>query len=182
MPQGYQTAMNEAAYGSIADSYAAKYGIPTDIFRNAIRSKTNFDPLYVSDAGKGIAGLNVDPEAKSIDAWDVGQSLDIAARYMKSIFAGTNSWDDASNAFISGKEPDPTTGQSGGASGDWTDQTAAEKAAAQKSDKSIWQYSAQDWKDLFTRSAWTVLFFIIGAVVILASVYFVIAKSGDTGK
>lgn len=171
--------MNESAYGNIADSYATKYGVPTDIFRNAIRTKTNFDPTFSGSVGKGIAGLNVDPNAKSINAFDVGQSLDIAARYLSSIYKETNSWDTATQDFVTGIPYEKGQGQTGGASGDWLNVPQDAQAA---SDKSIWRWSLDDFKAWFKSYTWAALFFTVGVLVILASIYVLIVKGGDGGK
>lgn len=169
--------MNESAYGNIADSYATKYGVPTDVFRNAIRSKTNFDPTFSGSVGKGIAGLNVDPNAASINAFDVGQSLDIAARYLASIYQETKSWESASDAFITGNEKP----QTGGASGDWLN-VPQDAATAAADSKSIWRWTLGDFKAWFKAYTWAALFFTIGVLVILASIYVLIVKGGDGGK
>jgi hypothetical protein len=171
----YEASTNESAYGGIADSYAQKYGIPTDIFRDTIRAVSNFDPTFKSDKGSGIAGLSNSTNNKAIDPGYVGQSLDIAAQFVSKSYKDTGDWRAAAESFITGALPKSLAENEAALSGE-------PKPEEKENDKAFWRYSMDDLKSFFTQSAWAMLFFIIGAVLILASLYVVIAKGSDKGK
>lgn len=164
---------NETTYGPIADSYASKYGIPTDIFRDAIRRTSNFDPM----ARGGIAGITNSSNNTKVKSFDIGQSFDFAAQYMSQVKADGNEWSSVADNYVSGSsvqsKDDKTLAQNE------ADQNAA---PAVEGDKAFWRYSSDDWKAFFTRSAWGVLFFILGVLLIGATLYTVVTKGGAVVK
>jgi hypothetical protein len=169
---------NEAAYGGIADSYAQKYGIPTEYFRSAIRSASNFDPLYTGKNGDGIAGLSGE-SSKYINPFSIGESLDVAAQYIKKTYEETKDWDVATQNYATGYD---TADAKAKANGETLQSNEEKEADAARGEKAFWQYSADDWKALFAKSAWGLLFGLIGAVLVIASLYVVVVKSGDGSK
>lgn len=172
----YSMTTNESAYGGIADSYAQKYGIPTSVFRDTIRQVSNFDPKYKSAKGQGIAGLTNKTGNKNLDPNLVGQSLDIAAQYIKQAYSESGDWLKASESFIGGDEEPKSLAENEAAL------NVSTKPQDESGDKAFWRYSSDDWKAFFSRSAWGMLFFVVGGVLIIASLYVVISKSGDSGK
>lgn len=169
---------NEAAYGGIADSYAQKYGIPTEYFRSAIRSVSNFDPMYSGKNGDGIAGLS-GKSGELVNVYNVGDSLDYAAQYIKGVYNETKDWDVAAENFATGYSTADAVAKANGKTPQSAEQAETE---AERSGKAFWQYSSDDWKALIAKSAWSVLFVLIGIVLIVASVYVVVVKGSDTGK
>lgn len=168
---------NEVAYGGIADSYANKYGIPTNVFRDVIRMSSNFDPFYTGTKGDGIAAIKLDSSNQNINPFDIGQSMDIVGKYMVDAYQSSKSWESAAGTFLYGESapqgnnatPDNVMPKDGSAIPE------ADKASS----KSLWQYSADDWKALWIRSAWTILFTLIGILIIAASLYVLVTKGGD---
>lgn len=166
---------NEAAYGSIADSYANKYGIPADMFRDVIRNTSDFDPMYSGKKGDGIAGLINKTGSEKINPYNVGQSLDFAAQYIATIYAETKDWAVATQTYESGNDAEIEANKA-----EVNEQL--KKAQEEQESKSFWEYTSQDLKAFFSKSAWGLLFGIVGAILIIVSLYVVIAKGGDSGK
>ena len=158
--------LNENAYGGLADSYAAKYGIPKDVFRTAIRNKTGFDPLYESDNGKGIGGAIMADNNKSLNPFDLDTAFKMAAIVMTDAYSITKDWNDVIGAF--------------GANRAMTAESAKINADAKlppKNDKAFYQYGMDDVTAWFKSASWGLLFGLIGVVIIIASIYTVITKS-----
>lgn len=165
--------INESTYGGVVDSYAAKYGIPLDVFRGVIRNTSNFDPNFKSSTGSGIAGLTNNSKFK-INTSDIGTSLDIAGQYLRNSHQGQGDWEKAAQSFLTGNESETLASNE--------EKLNEQKEPASSDDKAFWRYSMDDWKSFFSRSAWAIIFFITGVLLILASLYVVISKSGDSGK
>jgi hypothetical protein len=165
----------EMTFGGMADQYAKQYGIPTDIFRSAIRRVSDFDPGYSDDANrKGIAGLSMSSNNKSLDPYDLDTSFKSAALLMKETYEKTKNWGLSEESFVSNEEINPETIRMIKEREEIVDAAETERAG-----KPIWEYSPDDFKAYLVKSAWPILFIIVGAVLIIASLYVVIVKGGD---
>lgn len=156
-----QSQLNEDAYGSIADSYASKYNIPSESFRNLVRNLSGFDPTYSGPNGEsGIAGaIN---NSSKLNAWDVNSQLDLLAQD----FADRNKnskteadYNKAIQSYLGGGMPDssnnPGVNAVSIADGTWFDKVSA-------------------W---FKSNVYAALFFIIGVLIIIATIYSVVKNS-----
>jgi hypothetical protein len=176
------TSFNESAYGPIADSYAAKYGIPTDKFRDVIRASSNFDPMYSGSKGDGIGGM-IAGNGVNFNPFDISSSLDYLGNAMAAINKDTKDWQTTTDSMLNGYNSQIYDNV---AEVDQQLKAAQEReateSAANNKDKAFWEYTTDDWKFFFKKSAWGILFFVLGGVLIIGSVYVVISKSGDAGK
>lgn len=149
---------NEYAYGPIADSYAQKYGIPSDVFRNLIRGISGFDPNFKGNNGdgRGIASLGFSGNNPNMpNPNDVGSSLDFAANMLSSLYKSSGSWDVASKLFTTGT-PEET------------------KAAQDVPDPNSWTAKIGAW---FKSAGWTMLISAVGILLILGSVWVIVNSS-----
>lgn len=164
-------------YGNAADKAAQKYGIPVDKFRGMINDISGFDPYNVrADGGGGLAGLKAD-NFKGVDIYNPESALDTAAKVVSSIFSqdGKKSWDGAINDYkemLNGGLAVPVKENEGSKSvidklGDYFGSDDEEEP----DDKPFWQYGMTDVKSFFQESIFSLLFGIIGVILILGSVY-----------
>lgn len=149
--QQYQAQNNESTYGPIADSYAQKYGIPLDVFRNVIRSASGFDPNYSSGDGSGGIG-NLDVKSIKDPQSNVSGSLDYVGNLMSSLYKSTGSWT-ATEKMMS-----PDAGQQSTDSG--PDNSWAGKVGG-----------------FFKSAGYTILISAVGALLILGSVWVILNSS-----
>jgi hypothetical protein len=164
--QNYQAQNNETAYGPIADSYAQKYGIPTDVFRDAIRKRSGFDPQYSDSAGrKGIAGLSF-TKSDSPNPNDVGSSFDAVGSIMSAMNADNNDWSKTLASFLG---TDQATKD---------EQQAAQDEAAKNGDDTIVGRAINSITGFFKQSAFTILIVLIGLVLVLGSAWMIISNKG----
>lgn len=149
---------NELVHGYTVDSYAQKYGIPTDVFRNVIQTASNFDPNYVnSETGaRGIAALNFSKDS-NINPDDIGSSLDFIGNALKSLYSSTGSWSAAQNILTT---PDPG-------------QVDAVKAAA-ADDPNSWSNKIANF---FKSAGYSILISAVGVLLILGSVWVILNSS-----
>lgn len=168
---------NENMYGGIADSYAAKYNIPIDVFRNTIRRLSDFNPANDNHYGKGIAGIDVG--TTGIDQMDVGKQLNYAAQYMADRYKKIGNWDDTVTDYLIGSE---NAGTSSDGKTLAENEAAINGESAPEESKAFWKYGLSDVQGYLQKSAWSILFILIGVVIILVSLYVLIVKSGDIGK
>jgi hypothetical protein len=171
MSKAATASINESTYGGVADSYANRYGIPTNVFRDAIRNVSNFDPSFSSKDGNGIARLNVVGDSKWLpNPSDVGSSLDFAARLIASDYKSSGSWDKAVSSFMGLPEPVGTGGEIFG--------DPINKSANPKYVEKPGMFS--DITTFLRDSAWTITFVIVGATLIIGSIWILVKTSGDT--
>ena len=187
----------QSQYGSVADKYAKQYGVPTDLFRSTIDSISGFNPYKVNPDGTGgIAGLT-DGAMKGANIYDPDSSLKTAAQTMAAIFKdnANGSWNDAAAQFKVGRvfnadgtpvvstdsrdvpAYDAMGNPTGMTQGQQEDNTIA--AADPETGKPFWQYSAEDWKELFQNSIFSLLFGVIGVVFILGSIYMLLTNKSN---
>lgn len=157
----------EYQYGPIADSYAQKYGIPTDMFRQAIQGRSGFDPNYSGPNGQGIAGLSF-TQPGSINPMDPGASMDKAAQIMSAMYkgGGGGDWQTTVDTFLGNDAGTQTQAQS---------PNAPDNSMLGKLKPSSWLASFTEWAK---NGAFTIVIVLIGLVLILGSVWMIIdAKS-----
>jgi hypothetical protein len=166
--------VNEMTYGSIADSYATKYNIPTNVFRSFINQQSGFDPLYNGATGQGIGGLINNSKNPAINMFDPAQQLDIAAQGLSSAYKDIGDWTKAIESFA------PTPDQS------MVDAMGNPTGATQSSDATNGDYKSagisgmlDTIKNYFDKYAYSLLMFIVGVVMILATVYMVVRESSE---
>lgn len=156
---------NEYAYGPAVDTYAQKYGIPTDVFRGLIGGISGFDPSYKGNNGngRGIAGLGfsgTNPDMPNPD--DVSSSLDFAGNMLSSLYKSSGSWDAATKMFTTGTP----------------EETAAAQKAADADPNSLGNKISDKITGYF-KTTWTSLLIIaVGVILILGSTWIVI-NSGN---
>lgn len=169
----------EITYGGLADQYAKQFGVPTDIFRSAIRRVSDFNPAYTDDENrKGIAGLFMGADNKKLDPYNMDTAFKSAALLMKETYDKTKNWGLAEESFVSNTEVDADTIKLQQTINGMVDEADAREKSS-LAGKKIWEYSLDDFKNYLASSAWSILFIVIGFVLIIASLYVVVVKSGD---
>lgn len=169
---------NLATYGPMADMYATQYGIPTDVFRSAISAVSNFDPNYVSDSGvTGLSGLNINVGGK--DGSDPSTALSTAAQVISSNYStqGTGDWADAVSSYFDDAN---TSVPSSGAS--TSTANSSPSSTQQTTDgKYIWQYTSDDFKNIFDQYAYGALVSIVGILLIVGSIWVLLIQQKKSG-
>lgn len=171
---------NAATYGGIVDSYANKYGIPTDIFRQVIGGSSGFDPTYNSSTGKGIANINVGSGVSGVNPFDIGQSLDIAAQYVSSAYNSTGSWGAAADEYLgaNGANSVPSTTPSASDTAISNAATDTGTSADTPGSKNILSLTIDDIIAELKLSAYSASLFIIGILLIVATIWHVVSTNG----
>lgn len=145
----------EYTYGPIADSYAIKYGVPPEAFRDVIRKASGFDPDTAGIKSGGIA--NLDSRVVGFDASQVAPSLDYAAREMARIYNQTAKGAKKAVEFLGGDDTPLNDG---------------EEPEVEEDDSYSGRIGAY-----FKKNAYTILMVLVGGLLILASLYMVIQSS-----
>lgn len=167
--------LNENMYGGLADSYASRYGIPADIFRDTLNKASGFDPKYSSVTGKGISGLNID--VKGVDSGNVGSSLDFAARILAGSYKTSGSWSKAVSEYLGNNQSTmPNTDAMGNPTGQ------DEPIPNDTGSKGVLNYGTGVFGNImawFSSNAYNFLFGLIGVVIIVATLWTVVKNSGS---
>ena len=99
----------KAIYQPMADSAAAEYGIPQNIFSAMIEQESGWNPRAVGSAGDiGLGQLTpviYKSDEFGADPWNPSSNLASAAKFLKSEFSRLGSWRDALAAYNSGWKP-----------------------------------------------------------------------------
>lgn len=173
--------VNEFAYGGVVDSYAAKYQIPSTVFRDIVRNVSGFDPTSQTPNGSGIANINV----KGFDSVnDVGASLDFMAKALTGIYNDVGDWSKVAAQYPGYKDKTPEPEMQYDAMGNATGATSAPDYSNNSTEKSsagkyIWQYTADDFKALFSKYAYGSMIAIVGTILIIGSVWVLVKTSGE---
>ena len=169
----------EVTYGPIADSYAAKYGVPVDTFRQYIGSLSGFDPLYSGTKGNGIAATVNNSSNLLVNSFDPAQSLDFAAQKIAADYKDTGSWTDAFklNGFVTSTDTndlgsvDAMGNPTGVTNGDNTAVQNAAKDNAGGVDGILGSV-----KTFLTKYAYSGIILVSGLLLILATLYVVVTR------
>lgn len=175
------SAVYEKQYGPVADKYASKYGIPTDIFRGVISSVSGFNPYKVNpDGSGGMAGLKQDG-FKNLDIYNPSSSLEVAGAAIADLYKNEagNSWERAAEMFkgktvnVSDSGDMPMTDAMGNPTGQSVKEYEANDKTTANGDRSkpFWQYTSDDFKTFFQKSIYGLLLGIIGVVFIFGSIF-----------
>lgn len=196
---------NEAVYGPVADSAATRYGVDPGLFRRLIASESSWNPVAInpqSVSGENASGiaqfLPSTAAARGIDPFNPNSALDGAAQYLSELIGKygisggiaaykgysdkTSSAAQATAAKIIGDGSTDSVQGTGydeyGNPSAPMSSTLKAKADASASDKSFWQYNANDWKALLQNSAWGFLFGLLGILLVIFSVYMLTRQGG----
>lgn len=178
------TSYNEMAYGPIADSYANKYGIPTDVFRSFINERSGFDPFYTGTKGDGIAAVVNNSNNSAINVFDTGQQLDFAAQDLSKRYKDTNSWGTATKTANNGNavpgimdgSDTPGYDMMGNPTGVSQEDTETNKPTGEPSDQGM----LVNIKNFLVKYAYSGIIFAVGLLLILATAYIVVIRgSGE---
>lgn len=177
------TSINESAYGGTVDSYAVRYGIPTDVFRDVIRQLSNFDPTQVNPkGGSGISNLQT--TAKTVDPMNVDASLNFTASYLSSLYKSIGTWNGATDSYLgTGSASSDPSGQSANeepqfdAMGNATGFKNGDSLPI-KDNGGFVGNTISSVTTFLKESAYTILFVLVGALLIAASLWVLIENSG----
>ena len=195
-------AANEAIYGPIADAAASKYGLDTGIFRRLISSESSWNPTAInpqSVGGENASGiaqfLPSTASARGVDPFDPYSALDGAAKYLSELTSkfglseGIAAYKGYSNRTSEAAQTTASKiiGDSGTVDirpdgkdplGNQMGPDSVQKNAKPGNSKSLWQYTSDDWKNLFQNSAWGFLLGAVGVLLVILSIYMLVKRGG----
>jgi soluble lytic murein transglycosylase-like protein len=183
---------NLSVYGPVADAAAQKYGLDPTIFRNLIASESSWNPYAINpqttksgEQAIGIAQfLPSTAQSLGVDPLDPYSALDGAARYLSQLTAkygllgGVAAYKGSPNSPLALTQAAQVVGQSDMRGVSQAAESAANQTSKPKNNKSLWQYSWDDFKSAISDSLMGFTLGLVGILLIIFSVYMLTKRGG----